>query len=166
MNDRVEQKWVFFYDVEHIQGEVENITSTIASRPYGKEGGTRSYLMMTEDHSELFRRLIKDAFSDVRAMCYKWVEPEHASCDIEKIDRLHLHTKLLIKEAEGVPAIVRVIDDKVREYLIYKIVAMWLTMKAPEEVEFYLAKVADLSEQIRSLFARSGDRTRRRYHYY
>lgn len=166
MNERIEQKWVFFYDMKHIQGEVENITSTIASRPYGKEGVTRSYLMMTEDHTALFERLIKDAMSDVRALCFKWVEPEHASRDIAKVDRLHLHTKLQLKEAEEVPSAVRVLDDKIREYLIYKIVAMWLLMKAPEEAEWYMLKSKELEESIKSLFARSGERTRRRYHYY
>lgn len=164
MEKRTEQGWVFFYDTQHIQKEVENITTTIASVPVGEAGQKRMWLAMNEDHNDLFQRYIKDAVSDIRTACNKWIEPEHPSDDMRRVDRVHLHTKLWLKEAEHIPAQVRVIDDKIREYLIYKIIYEWMLLKSPEEAaNIYLPRVQSLLEELKHQFANSEGWHRRRY---
>jgi hypothetical protein len=166
MNTKTDQKWVFFYDTDHILNEVQNFTATIASRPSGKEGEMRPFLIMTHDHEDLFLRLIKDAMSDIRTAVYKHIEPEHPSDDMRRVDRIHIHTTLRVSEAEDAPAIVRVLDDKIREYLITRIIFGWLLLKAPEEAEYYVTKASDILDTIKRTFSHGDKRVRRRYLYY
>lgn len=166
MKELTEQGWVFFYDTEWIQKQVENITTTIAGTPVGKNGERRMWLAMNEDHGDLFQRFVKDALGDIRAACRKWVEPEHPSDDMRRVDRLHLHTKLWLADAEEVPVTVRVIDDKIREYLIWRVVYLWLQLKAAEEAaSIYLPKSEDLLAQVKELFRSAGGGTARRYYH-
>ena len=166
MKTLTEREWTFFYDTEWIQRQVENITTTIAGTPVGKNGERRMWLAMNEDHSDLFQRFVKDALSDIRTACRKWVEPEHGSDDMRRVDRLHLHTKLWLPEAEEVPALVRVIDDKIREFLIWRVIYLWMQLKAPDEAAaIYLPKSAEILEQLKELFRSAGGGTARRYYH-
>jgi hypothetical protein len=164
MNKKTEQKWVFFYDTDHILQEVENITATLASRPIGKEGQSRPYLILNEDASDLFLRLVKDALSDIRTSVYKYLNPEHPSDDIRRVDRIHIHANLTLGDSEDVPSAVRVLDDKIREYLIYRVIFGWLLLKAPDEAQYYQEHTAQVLDDIKHVFNKSGGSTRRRYH--
>lgn len=166
MNDKTKQQWVFFYDTDHILHECENITATLASRPVGKEGQSRPYLILTDDAEDLFLRLVKDALSDIRSVCYKYLEPEHPGDDMRRIDRVHIHANLTLAEGEDIPSAVRVLDDKIREYLITRIIFGWLLLKAPEESGYWKDKGDSLLEQIKHIFDKSAGKTRRRYLYY
>ena len=162
--NRTNQKWVFFYDTSHILQECKNITATLASRPVGKEGQSRPWLILDEDAEDLFLRLAKDALSDIRLKAYKHIEPEHESDDQRRFDRLHIHTNLTLNEAEEVPSAVRVLDDKMREYLIYRVVFGWLLLKSPDEAGYYQERTSQLLDEIKHIFDKSGGTTRRKYH--
>ena len=168
MTEKKEERWTFFYDTEWIQREVENITTTIAGTPVGANGEKRMWLAMTEDHADLFQRFVKDALSDIRTACIRWVEPEHPSNDIRRVDRLHLHTKLWVKDIKGFPPRVRVIDDKIREYLIWRVIGLWFMLKSPKEAtEIYLPKAQGILAEVNDQFkACEGNGGRRRYHLY
>lgn len=175
-NDSIEkQGWTFFYDMGHIQREVENITATIASRPIDKEGNSRPWLVMTQDREELFRRLVKDAMSIIRVWSQSLLSEEHHSADMARRDRLHIHCsleidkkyevscaeydadggkdhdeKMVMDEGHKIPPKVRIIDDLIRMWLIWYVVHGWFEMKAPDEAGNLLSKLSGIQSELKS----------------
>jgi hypothetical protein len=158
------EKVTFYYDVSHLSHEVENLTATIASRPYGKENMQRPYLIFSEDQAVLFQRLLKDAIGDIRASFVHFITPEHPSDDLRNITRVHIHTCLKVTATdEGIPSIVRALDDKIREYLIWQVVRHWLAMKAPDELQWVTERVDRTGAEITNLFRQAKGKARRKY---
>lgn len=172
-----QQEWLLFYDIPHLQTEVENITATIASRPYGKEGEMRPYITMNTDHTALFERLAKDALAEVRTFSYRRLIPEHHARDERSLTRLHIHLKVDVPldepcncgntqcyegmvgtdaEEHYVPAKVRTVDDNLNMWLIWRIVFGWLELKAPEDAEFAAAKCAGYKQALIEIMRNPG----------
>lgn len=153
---------VFYYDVYHLLHEVENITAALASRP-DSGGNRREWLIFNVDSEELFRRFAKDAMAEIRARIYRWIDGEHPSEDCRKEDRMHLHTLINRDDSCGQPAVIRVIDDKIREYLISRTIYQWYLLKATEEAQQPYVRSEQLLGDIKGLFVASDPPVRKKY---
>lgn len=167
MENNESKEWTLWYSVEWLREQVENITAAIASRR-DEQGRVRDELIMTADRDELFRRFMRNALNDVRCAVAALVNPEHGSDEAERETTIHIHLNLRYDEPKGeVPAVVRALDDMVREYLVAKIVWSWLRLVNPQESQLFAEDCGRLLKEIEDKTKASAWKgVRRRYHYY
>lgn len=145
--------YTFIYRLEDIFRGVKQITSYLAERKVDSDGNSLfEELVFDEEYETLFKRFFFEAQAGVikatsgyqknLPVCPDYFEPEDMSKYSDFVLNLELHN--------FIPVLVKVVDVRIKEYLISYITYKWLADKLPNDAEIHLLQANACIEEIKS----------------